>query len=422
MQFSTLKLKPALLKWIAEVWYVETTDIQEQVIPLALEWRNIVWQSQTWTGKTVAFLLPILNNIDTNTVKPQALIISPTRELVVQTYDEIYKLTNYYRVPACSIYGWASQVWQLHQLKRNPRIIVATPWRLLDFIQQWVIDLGSIKYFVLDEVDRMLDMGFLPDIKKIWAWLSNVKQVLSFSATLDTRIMWILDTYLKDYETIKSWEEILVDKLNHSYMLVDNKDKFINLTKALVMNKDKKIIVFTNTRHSSTLIYERLSQEWYKIWVLNWDLKQSKRLSTLESFTKWKIKIIVTTDVAARWLNMDNIWLVINYEVPKETDSYIHRIWRTARAGESGNAIMFVSSNEVFLMKNIEKVYKFSIPKSEAVAIKDSEWIYWNMKWRPEKKPIKKSSDKRSEEKPYVKKSWKSNYQKIFSKKRFGKK
>lgn len=427
MLFKNFPIKPWLLKWVEFVWYNEPTLIQQKVIPLALQWKNIVWQSQTWTWKTVAFLLPLLNQIDSNIVKPQALILAPTRELVVQTYDEIYKLTNYYRVPTCCVYWWASQVNQITQLKRNPRIIIATPGRLLDFIQQWLIDFSEIKYFVLDEVDRMLDMWFLPDIEKIWSKLKKIKQTLSFSATLDSRIMWILSSHISNYELVKSWEDILVDKVNHSYVQVDNKDKFINLTKLIALNKSKKIIIFANTRHTTNIIYEKLWQEKYKIWVLNWDLKQSKRLSTLEAFTKGKLNIIVTTDVAARWLNMDNIWLVINYDVPREIESYIHRVWRTARAWASWTAIMLVSSNDMTYMKNIETKYKFKIPKSDFVVMKDVDWIYSNLKWETKKVSSKskswaKSNDKKSYEKTsersYSRNSKGSNYKKIFSKKR----
>lgn len=372
MKFTDFQLKAGILRGVEEAGYETATAIQEKVIPLALEWRNILWQSQTWTGKTAAFLLPLLNNIDTNLVEIQALILVPTRELVVQTTQEIFKLTKYYRVPAIEIFGGVSQDKQLKNLEKTPRIVVATPWRLNDLMQQGELKISTVKYFILDEADRMLDMWFLPSIKKIWAKMPKIKQTMCFSATLNDSILWAIQQHVKEYETIKTSWEIVVPKISHSYMIVPDVDKYANLKSLINTHKDQKIIIFTNTKHASNKIQLRLQQQGYKVHKLHGDMWQSKRLTTLNDFTHNKVKILVTTDVAARWLNMDSVELVINYDVPKDSENYIHRIGRTARAWARWVAIMFVTNKSMDSLKRIESDYKIKIELSTIKAV--SAW------------------------------------------------
>ena len=388
MLFKETKLKQGILKWLEETWYNEATPIQEQVISLALDWKNIVWQSQTWTWKTAAFLLPLINNIDTNRKETQALILAPTRELVIQIADEIHKLTKYYRVITTVLYWWVSSHNQKVSLKRRPRIIVATPWRFMDLLWQRLIFLPTIETFVLDEVDRMLDMWFVRDIIKIRKQLTNIKQTFTFSATMTDDIRSIIDKYTGKYEFIKVWEEITVDKIDHSYTVVENRDKIMNLTKIINTHKNDKILIFANRKRTTKLLFETLEKEWYKLWILNWDVKQSKRISTLEWYKKGKFKILVTTDVAARWLNMDNVWLVINFDMPIEVESYIHRIWRTWRAWANGKAIMFVWQNEKKTLRAIENVCEWKIKLSDYQGVLDTQWTYkqlptsfWRYQW-----------------------------------------
>lgn len=369
-------IKAWLLRWLTEAWYEEATTIQEKVIPLALEWKNIIWQSQTGTWKTAAFLLPLLNAIDTNLVEPQALILAPTRELVVQIYEDIYKFTKYYRVPAAMLYGWVSQVNQVTEINRKPRIIVATPWRLWDFVEQKLLDLRTVKYFVLDEVDRMLDMWFSPIIQKLRAKTSRIKQTYSFSATLNDEIINVVKTHIKWFELVKAWQEVIVDKINHSYITVSTRDKFINLVKLLWTHKKEKIVIFTNTINNSDNVYKQLVKERVKVGTINGDMSQWKRLNTMNSFINGEITILVTTDVAARWLNMEDIGLVINFDFPKESDAYIHRIWRTWRAWAYGKAITFVTWNEQSKIQWIEKQYDIIIKKSDYSPIEDVEGLY----------------------------------------------
>jgi len=321
MLFSELWLKPWLLKSLDHVGYKEATPIQEKVLKIALDWNNIVWQSQTGTGKTAAFLLPILNKIDMNKKTLQALIIAPTRELVNQIGDEIRNLTRFYSMTSVCLYGWASPVVQKTKLRRNPAIIVATPGRLMDFMNQKVVNVGTVESFILDEVDVMLDMGFVRDIKKIRAQLRNLKQTYTFSATMNNKMKDILKEHLPKYEFIKIGEKVTVDKINHKHMLVEHEHKIHNLINLIKSHKKDKILVFTHTKRNTKTLHTILESEWYSAGLLNWNLSQNRRQSALNAFKTGAVKLLVTTDVAARWLNMDNVWLVVNFDVPIDAKS-----------------------------------------------------------------------------------------------------
>lgn len=386
MLFSELNLKAWILKALTEMKYHEATDIQRQVIETALSWKNIVWQSQTWTGKTAAFLIPLLQRIDTNTKWLQALILAPTRELVNQIGDEIFALTKYYRVNAACIYGGASLVTQKKLLVKWPSIIVATPWRLMDFMNQWVIDISTVNFFILDEVDRMLDMWFVRDIKKIRAQMRHIQQTYTFSATINNDIKSIIKEHVNEYEFIKIWEAVTVDKINHSYMSINHEDKLSNLINLVKTHSNDKVLVFTQTKRNTKTIRDIVEKAWYKVGMLNGDMSQSKRMFTLKSFKDGFIRVLVTTDVAARGLNMDNVGLVINFDVPKETESYIHRIGRTGRAWAFGKAIMLVSPEEEKFLSDIEKAHKTRIKKSDHITVSD-KWQYANIR-------LNKSTDK----------------------------
>lgn len=386
MLFADFNLKSWILKALAEMKYNEATDIQKQVIDIALSWKNIVWQSQTWTGKTAAFLIPLLQRIDTNTKWLQALILAPTRELVNQIGGEIFALTKYYRVNAACIYGGASLVNQKKLLLRWPSIIVATPWRLMDFMNQWVIDISTVNFFILDEVDRMLDMWFVRDIKKIRAQMRHIQQTYTFSATINNDIKSIIKGHVSEYEFIKIWESVTVDKINHSYLSLSHESKLANLVNLIKTHPGDKVLVFTQTKRNTKKIMDIIQKAWYKVGMLNWDMSQNKRMFTLKSFKDWFIRVLVTTDVAARGLNMDNVGLVINFDVPRDTESYIHRIGRTWRAWAFGKAIMLVSPEEEKFLSDIEKAHRTRIKKSDHPIILD-KWEYTHIR-------LNKSTDK----------------------------
>lgn len=393
MHFNEFGLKDGLIKSLIANGYIEATDIQEKVLKLALKWHNIVGQSNTGTGKTAAFLLPILQKIDTNATVPQALILAPTRELVTQIADEVRNLTKFYGVKVVSLYGWASPNVQKQNLQKKPIIIVATPGRLLDFINQKVVKLNTVSYFVLDEVDRMLDMWFVRDIERVRATLTNVKQTFTFSATLSHEIKTIIKSHVPNYEFIKIGEEATVDKIDHRMLAVDHDEKMFNVIQLLTKHRKNKVIIFTHTKRNTQTISKILEADGFSAGMLNGDMTQGKRQATLNDFKANKLKILVTTDVAARWLNMDQVDLVINFDVPIDAQSYIHRIGRTGRNWESGRAIMLVSDLEIPLLREIEKIHRIRIPHTEEEAAYDREWIYRNLR-------LNRSTDKKWKKTP----------------------
>jgi len=409
MLFSECWLKAWLLRSLESMGYKEVTPIQAQVMKIAFSGKNIVWQSQTWTGKTAAFLLPILNKIDTNKKTLQCLILAPTRELVVQIGEEIRSLTKFYGVSFACLYGWASPLIQKNILKKNPAIVIATPWRLMDFMNQKVIDIGVAEYFILDEVDRMLDMWFVRDIKKIRAQLKHVKQTLTFSATMNNDMKAIIKEHISSYEFIKIGEGVTVDKIHHRYLAIDHEQKLYNVIKLIRAHPQDKVLIFTHTKRNTKTIHQILIWDGFKAGLLNWDMAQWKRQSMLNAFKAWETQILVTTDVAARWLNMENVWLVINFDVPIEAKSYIHRIGRTGRAGASGKAIMLVSPLEVPLVRDIERMHNIRIEKSEHLVVQDKMWSYWNLR-------LDRSTDKKWGKRPLMprRQSFTKTYSKLY--------
>lgn len=376
MLFKEFNLKPGLLKALEEMKYTTVTDIQAQVIKTTLAGKNIVGQSQTWTGKTAAFLIPLLQKIDTNQTWLQALILAPTRELVNQTADEIFQLTKYYRVNAVCIYGGASPTIQKKNLKRWPSIIVATPGRLLDFINQKVVDISRVKFLILDEVDRMLDMWFIRDIQRIRSQMRQVQQTSTFSATISPEIKEIIKQHVPEYEFIKIGEAVTVDKINHSFINVAHPDKIFNLIQIIKKHINDKIVVFTQTKRNTKTITLAIEKSGFKVGTLNGNMSQWKRNATLQQFKDGNVKILITTDVAARGLNMDNVGLVVNFDVPKESQSYIHRIGRTGRAWAYGKAIMLVSPEEQQFLADIERTHRTRVKQSEHLPVKDTQWQF----------------------------------------------
>lgn len=408
MLFSECWLKAWLLRSLESIGYIQVTPIQQQVMKLALSEKNIVGQSQTWTGKTAAFLLPILNKIDTNKKTLQALILAPTRELVVQIGEEIRNLTKFYGVSFACLYGWASPLIQKNILKKKPAIVIATPGRLMDFMNQKVIDVSVSEYFILDEVDRMLDMWFVRDIERIRNQLRHVKQTLTFSATMNDEMKSIIKRHITSYEFIKIGEWVTVDKINHAYMALEHEQKLFNVIKLIKNHPKDKVLIFTHTKRNTKTIHQILLWDGFKAWLLNWDMAQGKRQSMLNTFKTWETRILVTTDVAARGLNMDNVWLVINFDVPLDPKSYIHRIGRTGRAWASGKAIMMVSPLEIPLFKEIEKIHKIRIQQSEHIVEHDKIWAYGNLR-------LDRSTDKKWGKRPQAPKrqSFTKTYNKL---------
>ena len=362
--FEKFWLREWVLIGIKKAWYTVPTQIQEEVIDRFIHGNHIVGQSQTGTGKTAAFVIPLINAIDPRSRQLQAIIMAPTRELVVQTEEEFYKLAwGSSGFKSATAYGGWSKYRQLSQLERGAQVLVATPGRLLDYISTGKISTSDVKYFVLDEADRMLDMWFQDDIEDIITACPNVTQIMSFSATITPELNRIITRYIgTEYDFIKAGNgEIVVDKVDHSFIHVNKVDKMDMLDKYLKQHENQKVIIFTQTKMGADDVAQQLHNMWHKVAAVHGDIDQRNRMRTIKDLKSDYLKILVATDVAARGLNLNDIELVVNYEVPQDPESYVHRIGRTARAGKSGKAITFADSREFDSIRMIERRNKLII-------------------------------------------------------------
>lgn len=366
MLFSELWLHEKLLQALDEKGYETPTEIQEKAIQAFSTGKHIVWQSQTWSGKTAAFVLPVLNAINPRLRAPQVLILAPTRELAAQIRDEVFELSKHMYVRSVSVFGGTSKRKQIEILERGPQIIVGTPGRVADLIDMRKIKLQDIDYFILDEVDRMLDMWFIDTIRQIRQRLDTVKQVMTFSATIPDELQGIIGEYIgteDEYVSIKVSQKIMVDTVNHMFMEVNDFRKYEILKSLLEVNPDMKTVVFAETKRKVDDLARMLKKDWFRADSLHGDMDQRDRFHTLKWIKSDHTRILVATDVAARWLNMKSVWLVLNFEVPTDSESYIHRVGRTARAGKEGTAIMLVDPSEYKYLHAIERRNKLTIQR-----------------------------------------------------------
>jgi ATP-dependent RNA helicase DeaD len=349
--FEELGLSAQLTKALTENGFKTPFPIQETAIPLILQGKDVVGQAHTGTGKTAAFGLPILQQI-----KPggpvQVLILAPTRELAVQVTDEISRFAKYTGIKAATIYGGQSINLQLDKLRRGVQIIVATPGRLIDHIKQGSIILDDVRFVVLDEADRMLDMGFIDDIKFILFYVNEDRQTCLFSATMPPEILRLADEYMRQnkIEHVRlNEEEITLETIDQSYLVVEEREKFKHLMDFIRRNQNAKsqTIVFAATKQRADRLAYKLRQEGFNAVTIHGDLSQKQRDYAMQKFKKGAEDILVATDIAARGIDVPAVGNVINYDVPEDPNVYFHRIGRTARAGGEGNAISLVSNDRV---------------------------------------------------------------------------
>jgi ATP-dependent RNA helicase DeaD len=345
--FQQLGLGAEILKALKENGYEMPFPIQETSIPLILNGVDVVGQAHTGTGKTAAFSLPMLTRVKRNG-PIQALILVPTRELAVQVTNEINKLAKYTGIRTVSIYGGQSINIQYDQLRRGVQVIVATPGRLIDHVKHGSIQLDSVKYVVLDEADRMLDMGFIDDIKFILFYINEDRQTCLFSATMPPEILKLAQEYMKDIEEIRlNKEEIGLDTIDQSYLIVHEKEKFKHLCNFIRNRDNTQTIIFAATKQRTQRLAEELRREGFKAITIHGDLSQKQRDNAMHRFKRGSEDILVATDIAARGIDVPAVGHVINYDVPEDPLIYFHRIGRTARAGGSGKAISLVSQERV---------------------------------------------------------------------------
>ncbi len=346
---TTWDLPAEVLKGLEEQGVVEPTDIQREVIPIALGHGDIVAQAPTGTGKTLAFVLPMLAKIDRDSSKVQALVLCPTRELVIQICEVIQNACKYYeRVRVAGLYGGQNIQRQLFCLRKKPQIVVGTPGRLLDHIDRRTLKLSDVNYFVLDECDEMLDMGFRGDIEKIDANISKSSQRLCFSATIPKAIKGLIEKLLKTPAYVKtSLDGEDTPKIKQYYSIIKDSQRVGALIKVIDENSYKFVIAFCNTKTRADKLFAALKAKGRRVAMLHGDLRQSERTQILKRFKARELDILVATDVASRGIDIDGVEAIFNFDPPTDEDFYVHRIGRTARASKDGTAYTFIDSNQV---------------------------------------------------------------------------
>ncbi len=359
--FDTLNLIPQILRAIEEENYRVPTPIQKQAIPHLLEKSDLLGCAQTGTGKTAAFALPILQRLAENRSRPQAksvraLILAPTRELAGQIGESFSIYGRHLKLTQALVYGGVNPTQQIRALRKGVDILVATPGRLLDLLQQRCLRLDKVEIFVLDEADRMLDMGFLPDVRRIHSQVPTDRQSMLFSATLSEEIRQLTRTFLSDpVQVTVSPPSSTVDNIDQRILFVDRENKRALLESVLKDKAIERVLVFTRTKHGANKIAKGLNKIRVKTEAIHGNKSQPARLQALEKFRSGKARVLVATDIASRGLDVDGITHVINYELPNEAESYVHRIGRTARAGADGVAISFCDAGERAYLRQIEK-------------------------------------------------------------------
>jgi ATP-dependent RNA helicase DeaD len=372
--FEALNLPAAVLKAVSRQGYETPTPIQAECIPLLLEGRDIIGQAQTGTGKTAAFALPLLSQVDVSMMSPQILVLAPTRELAIQVAEAFQAyasdIKGFHVLP---IYGGQSYDIQLRQLKRGVHVVVGTPGRVMDHIKRKTLKLDTLQAMVLDEGDEMLRMGFIEDVEWILAKTPKQKQVALFSATMPAAIQKVANKYLKNPALVKIKDKTQTAKtITQHYVEVNNRAKLDALTRILESTDFDAVLIFVRTKNATLELAGKLEARGFASEALNGDIAQKLRERTVDRLKKAKIDIVIATDVAARGLDVERISHVINYDIPYDAESYVHRIGRTGRAGRSGEAILFVTHKERRLLGSIEKMTKqqiqpLKLPSTEVV-------------------------------------------------------
>ena len=366
--FKELNLAEKVYRAIKAQNYETPTPIQAEAIPSLLEGRDLIGCAQTGTGKTAAFALPILDRLAKNRVKAgprsaRVLVLTPTRELAAQVSESFRTYGKFLGLSYALVFGGVGQGPQVKTLRRGVDILIATPGRLLDLMRQGHLKLNTIEVFVLDEADRMLDMGFIPDIRKVIAALPKRRQALLFSATMAPQIRQLATTLLDDPVSITvAPQEITAANIDERVHFVDDKNKRELLSEVLNKSEVDRVLVFTRTKNGANKLAKHLGR---KANAIHGNKSQNARIAALKDFRSGRCRVLVATDVASRGIDITGVTHVINYDLPREPESYVHRIGRTARAGASGSAISFCGSSEKILLRNIERLLKRAVPKCE---------------------------------------------------------
>lgn len=363
MKFDELNIDERILRAIEDMGFEETSPIQTQAIPAVCEGIDVVGQAQTGTGKTAAYTIPMLMKIDPQIKKPQAIVLCPTRELAVQVAEEIRKLAKYMSdIKVLPVYGGQEIVRQIKSLKTGVQIIVGTPGRVMDHMRRKTVKFDNINMVILDEADEMLDMGFREDMETILTETPEDRQTVMFSATMPKAIMDIARNFQKDARIIKVVrKELTVSNIEQFYYEVRPKNKKEVLCRLIDIYNPRLSVVFCNTKRQVDELISELKGRGYFADGIHGDMKQQQRDRVMDDFRSGKVDILIATDVAARGIDVDDVDMVFNYDIPQDEEYYVHRIGRTGRAGRSGMALSFISGKEVYKLKDIERYCKTKI-------------------------------------------------------------
>ena len=365
-RFEDLPLSPEVQRGIKELKFEELFPIQAQAIIPLLEGKDVIGQAQTGTGKTAAFGVPMLERLQRNDKHVQGLVLVPTRELALQVADHINDFGKYTPLRAIAIYGGEPIQKQIFALQRGVQVVVGTPGRVIDHLKRGTLRLNTVKVVVLDEADRMLDMGFRDDIDYILGKVPMNRQISLFSATIDSSVMGISHRYMTEPEKILvSKDEIALPQITQLYTVVNPRDKFDVLRRLIDRENIRRAIVFCRTRHGAAHLSDKLRRCGYNAEAIHADLSQAQREAIVEAFRDYRIQLLVATDVAARGLDIEGITHILNYDVPFDSLMYFHRIGRTARVGRDGTAVTLVSYGEVSEFERIQALTKTRIDRIE---------------------------------------------------------
>ncbi len=399
MTFDTLGLSTGLLRAVADQGYDQPTPIQQQAIPVILQGQDLLASAQTGTGKTAGFTLPMLQRLTSGPSNgrrvPRALVLTPTRELAAQVGDSVKTYGKYLPLKTAMVYGGVKIGPQFKQLRQGVDILIATPGRLLDHLNQRTVDLSHVEILVLDECDRMLDMGFIHDIRKIMGKLPETRQTLMFSATFSKPIQQLANTLLNNPAQIEvAPRNTTAERVEQVVHPVDRDRKRELLSHMIGFHNWEQVLVFTRTKHGANRLAEQLSKDGLKTAAIHGNKTQAARQKALKDFKQGRVRVLVATDVASRGIDIDQLPYVVNFDLPNVAEDYVHRIGRTGRAGKEGRAVSLISSDELHLLTKIERMLKQSISHDIVPGYEPS----FSMKSRPagdSAPPRRRSSNRR---------------------------
>ena len=361
--FNDYKISNEILKALDALGYKEPSDVQQRVIPEILQGRDVIVKSQTGSGKTAAFGIPLCEKINWDEQKAQALVLTPTRELAIQVKEEIMSIGRFKRIRPVAVFGKQPFSDQARELKQRTHIVVGTPGRVMDHIERGSLDTSNIKYLIIDEADEMLNMGFIDQVRDILKGLNKNRQSILLSATISPEILNLCNDYMKNPISIEiKAQKLITDNINHEIYRVNEQYKMEELNKLLINEAPKTAVIFCKTKENVDKVFEALVRKRYSIGKIHGGMMQKERLEQMDRFKKGNFRILVATDVAARGIDVEGITHVINYDLPVEKEAYVHRIGRTGRAGAKGKALSLVNQYEDRLLTQIQEYIGFEVP------------------------------------------------------------